>query len=196
MQGLADGYFVIPATIGHYLASTKLDKVTTDHPAFQQAEAATSANITKMLGLKGKRTVDSFHRELGKIMWEYCGMARNATGLKKALQQIPALREEFWNNVNVLGSNEEVNQSLERAGRVADFLEFGELMCLDALERAESCGGHFREEFQTPEGEALRQDDQFSNATVWEFDGVGRAPKKHVEPLTFEHVHLTQRSYK
>jgi succinate dehydrogenase / fumarate reductase flavoprotein subunit len=196
MQGLADGYFVIPYTIGHYLASTKLEKVTTDHPAFKQAEAEVTGRLNQFLGIKGKRTVDSFHRELGKIMWEYCGMARNANGLKKALQLIPALREEFWKNVNVLGGNEELNQSLERAGRVADFLEFGELMCLDALDRAESCGGHFREEFQTPEGEAMRQDDKFSNVSVWEFTGVGNAPKKHLEPLSFEHVHLTQRSYK
>jgi len=196
MQGLADGYFVIPYTIGHYLASTKLDKVTTDHPAFKQGEAEATAKLNQFLNIRGKRTVDSFHRELGKIMWEYCGMSRTAKGLKTALERIPQLRDEFWKNLNVLGGNDEMNQSLEKAGRVADFLEFGELMCLDALEREESCGGHFREEYQTPEGEALRHDDKFANATVWEFTDVGKRPKKNVEPLEFEYVHLTQRSYK
>jgi succinate dehydrogenase / fumarate reductase flavoprotein subunit len=196
MQGLADGYFVIPYTIGHYLASTKLEQVTTEHAAFRQAEGEARAKLAQFLAIRGKRSVDSFHRELGKIMWEYCGMSRTATGLKTALARIPALRDEFWKNLNVLGGPDELNQSLEKAGRVADFLEFGELMCLDALEREESCGGHFREEYQTPEGEALRNDDAFANATVWEFAGVGQRPKKNVEPLTFEHVHLTQRSYK
>jgi succinate dehydrogenase / fumarate reductase flavoprotein subunit len=196
MQGLADGYFVIPYTIGHYLASTKLEQVTTEHAAFRQAEGEARAKLAQFLAIRGKRSVDSFHRELGKIMWEYCGMSRTATGLKTALGRIPALRDEFWKNLNVLGGPDELNQSLEKAGRVADFLEFGELMCLDALEREESCGGHFREEYQTPEGEALRNDDAFANATVWEFAGVGQRPKKNVEPLTFEHVHLTQRSYK
>jgi succinate dehydrogenase / fumarate reductase flavoprotein subunit len=196
MQGLADGYFVIPYTIGHYLASTKLDKVTTEHAAFRQAEGETSARLAQLLAIRGKRTVDSFHRELGKIMWEYCGMSRTATGLKTALGRIPALRDEFWHNLNVMGGPDELNQSLEKAGRVADFLEFGELMCLDALEREESCGGHFREEYQTPEGEALRNDDRFANATVWEWTGTGQKPKKNLEPLSFDHVHLTQRSYK
>jgi succinate dehydrogenase / fumarate reductase flavoprotein subunit len=196
MQGLADGYFVIPYTIGHYLASNKLEQVTTEHAAFRQAEGEARAKLAQFLAIRGKRSVDSFHRELGKIMWEYCGMSRTATGLKTALARIPALRDEFWKNLNVLGGPDELNQSLEKAGRVADFLEFGELMCLDALERQESCGGHFREEYQTPEGEALRNDDAFANATVWEFAGVGQRPKKNVEPLTFEHVHLTQRSYK
>jgi succinate dehydrogenase / fumarate reductase flavoprotein subunit len=196
MQGLADGYFVIPYTIGHYLATTKLDKVTAEHPAFKQTEVEVTRKLNHLLSIRGKRTVDSFHRELGKIMWDYCGMSRTASGLKTALARIPALREEFWNNLNVVGGNEELNQSLEKAGRVADFLEFGEVMCLDALEREESCGGHFREEYQTPEGEALRQDDRFANATVWEFTGVGEKPKKNIEPLAFEYVHLTQRSYK
>jgi succinate dehydrogenase / fumarate reductase flavoprotein subunit len=196
MQGLADGYFVIPYTIGHYLATTKLDKVTAEHPAFKQTEVEVTRKLNHLLSIRGKRTVDSFHRELGKIMWDYCGMSRTASGLKTALARIPALREEFWNNLNVVGGNEELNQSLEKAGRVADFLEFGEVMCLDALEREESCGGHFREEYQTPEGEALRQDDRFANATVWEFTGVCEKPKKNIEPLAFEYVHLTQRSYK
>jgi succinate dehydrogenase / fumarate reductase flavoprotein subunit len=140
--------------------------------------------------------VDSFHRELGKLMWEYCGMARNEAGLKTALQKIPALREEFWSDVNVPGTGEELNQSLEKAGRVADFLELGELMCLDALERRESCGGHFREEFQTPEGEAVRDDAHFAHVAAWEYTGPGQRPTRHQEPLSFEHVHLTQRSYK
>jgi succinate dehydrogenase / fumarate reductase, flavoprotein subunit len=196
MQGLADGYFVIPYTIGHYLATTKLDKVTTEHSAFKQTEVEATRKLNQFLSIRGKRSVDSFHRELGKIMWDYCGMSRTASGLTTALARIPALREEFWSNLNVVGGNEELNQSLEKAGRVADFLEFGEVMCLDALEREESCGGHFREEYQTPEGEALRQDDRFANATVWEFTGVGQKPKKNVEPLAFEYVHLTQRSYK
>jgi succinate dehydrogenase / fumarate reductase, flavoprotein subunit len=196
MQGLADGYFVIPYTIGNYLASASLPQVGTEHPAFREAEVRVAARSEKLLSIKGKRTVDSFHRELGKIMWEYCGMARNEKGLQAALQKIPALREEFWANVSVLGTNEELNQSLEKAGRVADFLELGELMCLDALERRESCGGHFREEFQTPEGEALRDDDHFTHVAAWEYQGEGRRPARHQEPLSFEHVHLTQRSYK
>jgi succinate dehydrogenase / fumarate reductase flavoprotein subunit len=196
MQGLADGYFIIPYTIGDYLASAKLPKVTGDAPAAKEAVANATAITNKLLNGKGTRSVDSFHRELGKIVWEYCGMARNEAGLKKALSQIPALREDFWKNVSVLGANEEFNQSLERAGRVADFFELAELMCLDALDRNESCGGHFREEFQTPEGEALRDDDHYSYVAAWEYQGDARAPALSKEPLTFTYVHPSQRSYK
>jgi succinate dehydrogenase / fumarate reductase flavoprotein subunit len=196
MQGLADGYFIVPYTIGHYLASTTLGKVETSHVAFKQVEGEVAGRVSKLLGIKGKRTVDSFHRELGRIMWEYCGMARSEAGLKTALDKIPQLREEFWGDVNVLGTGEELNQSLEKAGRVADFLELGELMCLDALERRESCGGHFREEYQTGEGEALRDDAGFAHVAAWEYAGPGQRPIRHQEPLSFEYVHLTQRSYK
>jgi len=196
MQGLADGYFIIPYTIGDYLANTKLDKVTVDRPEFQAAKSAVAGTANRLLGIKGKRTVDAFHRELGTILWEDCGMARNAAGLKRALERIPAVREEFWRNVNVPGSDAELNQALEKAGRVADFLEFAELMCTDALHREESCGGHFREEYQTPDGEAQRDDARFTYAAAWEFAGVGKAPILHKEPLAFENVPLTQRSYK
>jgi len=196
MQGLADGYFVMPYTMGHYLGSNKVDTVGTDHPAFKQAEAGVAERVRKLLGIGGQRSVDSFHRELGKIMWEYCGMTRNENGLKTALEKIPALRERFWREAKVPGENEELNQSLEKAGRVADFLELGELICLDALERRESCGGHFREEFQTPDGEAKRDDEHFSHVAAWEYAGEGRRPIRHVEPLSFEYVHPSQRSYK
>ena len=196
MQGLADGYFVLPATIGDYLASSKLPKVGTDHPDCRRVEAEVAAYTRRLLDIRGKRTVDSFHRELGKIMWDYCGMARNATGLKKALNLIPELRAEFWRNVNVPGSDAELNQALEKAGRVADFLELGELMCLDALHRDESCGGHFREEFQTEDGEALRDDEHFAYVAAWEYKGPDRTPAMQKEPLEFEYVHLAQRSYK
>jgi succinate dehydrogenase / fumarate reductase flavoprotein subunit len=196
MQGLADGYFVIPYTIGHYLAGTKLDKVTTSHPEFRRAEEQVSGRIKTLLSIQGHRSVDSFHKELGKIMWEDCGMGRNEKGLQAALQKIPALREEFWRNLRVLGDNEEINQSLEKAGRVADFLELGELMCLDALERRESCGGHFREEWQTPEGEALRDDANFCHVAAWEYAGEDKRPIRNIEPLNFEYVHLATRSYK
>jgi succinate dehydrogenase / fumarate reductase flavoprotein subunit len=196
MQGLADGYFVIPYTIGNYLAGQPRKRLATDHAAFRDAQAAVATRTAKLLAARGKRTVDSFHRELGRIMWEYCGMARNEQGLKTALERIPALRAEYWRDVNVLGTGEELNQSLEKAGRVADFLELGELMCRDALERRESCGGHFREEFQTPEGEALRDDANFAHVAAWEYKGDDRPPLRHQEPLAFEHVHLTQRSYK
>ncbi|HEY7412928.1 MAG TPA: succinate dehydrogenase (quinone) flavoprotein subunit, partial [Vicinamibacteria bacterium] len=195
MQGLADGYFVIPYTIGNYLATQKPGAAGTDHPEFRRAEAEVAARMDRLLAIRGTRTVDSFHRELGRIMWEHCGMARNDAGLRAALEKIPALREEFWKTVTVPGTGAELNQSLEKAGRVADFLELAELMCLDALERRESCGGHFREEFQTKEGEALRDDDNFAHVAAWEYAGEGRAPRRHQEPLTFEHVHLTQRSY-
>ncbi len=196
MQGLADGYFVIPYTIGNYLASASLPKLDNSHPAFRAAEAETSARTTRLLGIKGRRTVDSFHRELGKLMWENCGMARTAEGLRTNLRKIPALRSEFWENVNVPGSGSELNQSLEKAGRVADFLEFGELMCRDALEREESCGGHFRVEHQTPDGEALRDDEKFCYVAAWEYQGDDKAPVVHKEPLEFENVHLSTRSYK
>lgn len=196
MQGLADGYFILPYTIGDYLAGAPREKIAADHPAFRQAEADASARLKKLLGVRGKRTVDSFHRELGKILWDYCGMARNETGLKAALQKIPALREEYWQNVNVLGANEELNPALEKAWRVADYMELAELMCLDALERRESCGGHFREESRTPEGEALRDDERFAHVAAWEFKGEGRAPERHVEPLEFENISMMQRSYK
>jgi succinate dehydrogenase / fumarate reductase flavoprotein subunit len=196
MQGLADGYFVLPNTINDYLASTKLASADTSHAAVKEAEANVNSITTRLLGTKGTRSVDSYHRELGKIMWEYCGMARTAEGLKAALSQIPGLREQFWRDVRVLGAGEELNQSLEKAGRVADFFELAELMCLDALERNESCGGHFREEYQTPEGEAQRDDENYSYAAAWEFRGVGVRPELHKEPLTFEYVHPAQRSYK
>ncbi|MEO8277460.1 MAG: fumarate reductase/succinate dehydrogenase flavoprotein subunit [Thermoanaerobaculia bacterium] len=196
MQGLADGYFVIPYTIGDYLARHMGEKLDAESALFRNAEAEVRAEVAKLLAVRGKRSVDSIHRELGKIMWEYCGMARNATGLREALVRIPALRQEFRENVNVLGAGESLNQSLEKAGRVADFLELGELMCRDALEREESCGGHFREESQTPEGEALRDDDRFSYVAAWENLGGDQGWKLHKEPLAFEHVHLAQRSYK
>jgi succinate dehydrogenase / fumarate reductase flavoprotein subunit len=196
MQGLADGYFVLPNTIGDYLASSKLEKVDTSHAAVKDAEANVNTITKRLLEAKGKRSVDSFHRELGKLMWDNCGMARNAQGLKKALSVIPDLREQYWRDVRVLGNGEELNQSLEKAGRVADFFELAELMCLDAWERKESCGGHFREEYQTGEGEAARDDERYSYVAAWEFKGVGHTPALHKEPLTFEYVHPAQRSYK
>jgi len=196
MQGLADGYFIIPYTLGNYLATAKLGKVVADVPAAKEAVANATAITKKLLNGNGARTVDSFHRELGKIVWDYCGMARNEAGLKKALSLIPALREEFWKNVRVLGANEEFNQSLEKAGRVADFLELAELLARDALDRNESCGGHFREEYQTPEGEALRDDANYSYAAAWEHQGEGRSPALSKEPLTFNYVKRSQRSYK
>lgn len=196
MQGLADGYFVIPYTIGHYFASTKQTKVGTEHDAFREAEAAVDARMKKLLSIGGKRSPDSFHRELGKVLWDDCGMARSEQSLKRALQKVPALREEFWQGVRVLGEGENVNQSLEKAGRIADFLELAELLCLDALERRESCGGHFREEFQTPEGEAQRDDQNFCHVAAWEYAGEGKKPIRHIEPLEFENVHLATRSYK
>ena len=196
MQGLADGYFIIPYTIGDYLANAKPAKVSADSSAAKDAIANVTNITKKLLNASGSRTVDSFHRELGKIVWEYCGMARNEAGLKKAMTQIVALREEYWKHVRVLGANEEFNQSLEKAGRVADFLELAELMCMDALDRNESCGGHFREEFQTPEGEARRDDDHYSYVAAWEYQGEGRAPSLSKEPLAFNYVHPSQRSYK
>jgi succinate dehydrogenase / fumarate reductase flavoprotein subunit len=196
MQGLADGYFVLPNTINDYVASTKLEKADANNAAVRDAEEQVLQTTSKLLHNKGTRSVDSFHRELGKLMWEYCGMSRTAEGLKFALSKIPGLREQYWREVKVLGSGEELNQSLEKAGRVADFFELAELICLDALERNESCGGHFREEYQTPEGEAARDDAHYSYAAAWEFRGVGNRPDLHKEPLTFEYVHPAQRSYK
>ncbi|MBL8214565.1 MAG: fumarate reductase/succinate dehydrogenase flavoprotein subunit [Bryobacterales bacterium] len=196
MQGLADGYFVIPYTLGNYLASAKLDKVEATHQEVKRSEQCTNEQVKRLLGIKGKRTVDSFHRELGKLMWEYCGMARNAKGLKFAGAKIAELEQEFWQNVNVVGDGGELNQSLEKAGRVADFFELGKLMCHDALVREESCGGHFREEYQTPEGEALRRDDEFAYVSAWGYRGAGNQPELNKEPLSFEYVHLAQRSYK
>jgi succinate dehydrogenase / fumarate reductase flavoprotein subunit len=198
MQGLADGYFVLPYTLPAYLAGQIGKRPKTDHPEFQKAESDVQARTKRLLGINGKRSVDSFHRELGLLLWDKCGMARNAAGLREALARIPTLREEFWRDVRVPGDGEEFNQSLERAGRVADFLEFGELMCIDALTRDESCGGHFREEHQTPDGEALRDDEHFADVFAWEYQGNGSiaAPKLHREPLVFETVELTQRSYK
>jgi succinate dehydrogenase / fumarate reductase flavoprotein subunit len=196
MQGLADGYFIIPNTIGDYLASAKPEKVDTTHAAFKAAEDEVEERTKRFLSIKGKRTVASFHRELGQILWHNCGMSRNEAGLRTALRKIPELREEFWRNVNVPGSDVELNQALEKAGRVADFFELGELMCLDALHRTESCGGHFREESQTPDGEALRDDENFAYVAAWQFAGEGKIPVLNKEPLVFENVKLSQRSYK
>jgi len=196
MQGLADGYFVLPATIGGYFAGTELEAVDKTHSVVKDLENQTTTRAKMLLTINGKRTVDDFHRELGKLLWEKCGMGRNEAGLQEAKEKIPKIREEYWQNVKVPGENGEFNQELEKAGRVADFLEFGELMVTDALDRKESCGGHFREESQTEEGEALRNDEDFAYAAAWEFQGVDKASTLHKEPLTFEHVHLTQRSYK
>jgi succinate dehydrogenase / fumarate reductase flavoprotein subunit len=196
MQGLADGYFVIPYTIGDYFARHKLDKVSTDAAEFKAAEDDVRAGIKRLLSINGKVPVDQIHRELGKLLWEYCGMGRTEAGLRKALAEIPLLRERFWKNAAVLGANEAFNQSLERAGRVADYLEFAELLCLDALERRESCGGHFREEFQTEDGEAKRDDEHFCHVAAWEYRGANQKPMRHLESLDFEFVHLATRSYK
>ena len=196
MQGLADGYFVIPYTIGNYLATQMGKKISPDRPEFKAVEQEVRDRITSLLSVKGRKTVTTFHRELGLLLWDKCGMARSAGGLKEALGRIPAIREEFWQNLNVLGDSQDFCQSLEHAGRVADFLEFAELMCLDALERNESCGGHFRVEYQTEEGEALRNDDEFCHVAAWQFNGVDKPPTRNVEPLIFENVKLAQRSYK
>jgi succinate dehydrogenase / fumarate reductase flavoprotein subunit len=196
MQGLADGYFIIPYTLGNYLARGGIEAVDTSHDAFRQVTAETQGRIEKLLSIKGKRSPDSFHRELGKLLWDNCGMARNVEGLKATLRRIPELRAEFWENLALPGGASEMNQTLEKAGRVADFLEFGEVMVHDALQREESCGGHFREEFQTPEGEALRNDQDFTYVAAWEFTGVGKPPALHKEPLQFEYVPPTTRSYK
>jgi succinate dehydrogenase / fumarate reductase flavoprotein subunit len=196
MQGLADGYFIVPLTIGDYLASTKLEPVGADHPEVRATVADVRTRTKRLLAIDGSRSVASFHRELGRIMWEFCGMARNAAGLRKALELIPALREQFWRDVRVPGDGEELNQQLDYAGRVADFLELGELMCTDALHREESCGGHFREEHQTADGEAMRDDGHFAYVAAWQWRGEGEAPALHREPLAFENVQLATRSYK
>jgi succinate dehydrogenase / fumarate reductase, flavoprotein subunit len=196
MQGLADGYFVIPYTIGDYLASQSLPKVTIEHPAFKDAAENAQKQIDALLAVKGRRTIREIHRELGAILWDDVGMARTEASLKDALARIPTLRDQFWHDVSVPGSPDNLNQSLEYAGRVADYLEFAELLTLDALDRRESCGGHFREESQTPDGEALRDDANYSYVAAWEFKGVGKTPELHKEPLEFDEVHPTQRSYK
>jgi len=196
MQGLADGYFILPYTIGDYFASGRSAKPSPEHPEFKRVETETADRTNRLLSINGRRTVTEFHRELGKLMWDKCGMARNEAGLKEALQRIPSLREEFWNDVNVLGEGNELNQSLEYAGRVADFMEFSELLVLDALNRDESCGAHFREEHQTPDGEAKRDDEDFSYVSAWEFQGLENPPILHKEQLVYEEVHLAQRSYK
>jgi len=196
MQGLADGYFVLPYTVGNYFATAKQTRPSTSHEEFKKAEAQVRAFTQRLLSINGKRTVTSLHRELGKLLWEKCGMARNEPGLKQALARIPELREEFWKNVNVTGEAGEFNQNLEYAGRVADFMEFAELLCFDALHRRESCGGHFREDFQTPDGEAKRDDENFSYAAAWEYQGPDKAPMLNKEPLMYEEVHMSTRSYK
>jgi succinate dehydrogenase / fumarate reductase flavoprotein subunit len=196
MQGLADGYFILPNTISDYLASAKLEKLDPSHPECRLVQEEATVFTRRLLDIKGSRTVDSFHRELGKLMWDKCGMARNAAGLREALARIPELREEFWRDVNVPGSGAELNQALEKAGRVADFLELAELICRDALHREESCGGHFREEHQTEEGEARRDDERFAYVAAWEYAGRDTEPRLHREPLLFEYLNLAQRSYK
>ncbi len=196
MQGLADGYFVLPYTIADYLAQAKLDPVDVGHADVRGTIDDVETRTAKLLALDGDRTVNSFHKELGRIVWNECGMARNSSGLRSALERIPALRQEFWESAKVVGNGESLNQTLERAGRVADFLELAEVMCLDALVREESCGGHFREEHQTPEGEAKRDDENFTHVTVWEYTGLDGSPREHREPLEFEYVPPTQRSYK
>ncbi|WP_116245971.1 fumarate reductase/succinate dehydrogenase flavoprotein subunit [Nocardiopsis sp. FIRDI 009] len=196
MQGLADGYFVLPNTINDYLADGPFDKLDETHPEAVAAKEQVTSRIEKLLSIQGSRTVDSFHKELGHIMWDYCGMERNEEGLTKAIERIRELRAEFWRDVKVLGTNDELNQALEKAGRVADFLELGELMCIDALHRRESCGGHFRSESQTEDGEALRHDDEFAYVAAWEFGGEDSKPVLHKEPLEYEYVEMKQRSYK
>jgi succinate dehydrogenase / fumarate reductase flavoprotein subunit len=196
MQGLADGYFVIPYTIGHYLASSTLPTVSMEHDGFKEARHNAQSRIDRLLKVKGKKTARELHRTLGGVLWDYVGMSRNEAGLRHALDTIPKLRDEFWQNVSVPGEANNLNKNLEYAGRVADYLEFAELLALDALERRESCGGHFREESQTPDNEARRDDEQFSHAAAWEYQGDGKAPVRHTEPLAFEYVHPSQRSYK
>jgi len=196
MQGLADGYFVLPYTIGDYLAGEKAGFADAQHAAFADAEREVIGRNERLLAVKGKTSADAFHRRLGRIVWDKCGMSRTREGLREALDELPKLREEFWSDVSVPGSGASLNQALERAGRVADFLEFAEVLCRDALEREESCGGHFREEHQTEEGEARRDDERFAHGAIWEYQGPDKPPVRHTEPLKFEHVPLTQRSYK
>jgi succinate dehydrogenase / fumarate reductase flavoprotein subunit len=196
MQGLADGYFVLPYTIGNYLAPVRGQRPEVDRPEFKQAEQEVRDRVQRLLSVKGKRTVDSFHKEIGKLLWDECGMARSKEGLEKAIKRFDEIREEFWSDVRVLGDKEELNVSLEKAGRVADFIDFGQLMCEDALNRNESCGGHFRVEFQTPEGEAMRNDDDYFYVSAWKFKGEGNKPDLIKEPLNYETVKLATRSYK
>jgi succinate dehydrogenase / fumarate reductase flavoprotein subunit len=196
MQGLSDGYFIIPNTVGNYLATNKFPKVDESNPAVQEALTSVKTKIEKLLSIKGKRTVDSFHRELGKILWDYCGMARTAQGLELAIGKIRALREEYWRNVTVAGSSNDLNESLEKASRVADYFELAELLCIDARDRNESCGGHFREEYQTADGEAQRDDEHYSYVAAWGYKGPDAAPELTKEPLEFHYVHPSQRSYK
>jgi succinate dehydrogenase / fumarate reductase flavoprotein subunit len=196
MQGLADGYFVLPHTIRDYLADGPFEKVDENHPAVADALRSVQSRIDRFLAINGTRSVDSYHKELGQIMWEYCGMERSEEGLKKAIGMIRELRQDFWSNLRILGTADSLNQSLEKAGRVADFLELGELMCIDALNRRESCGGHFRAESQTEDGEALRQDDEFAFVSAWEWNGDGGQPILHKEDLVYEFVEMKQRSYK
>jgi succinate dehydrogenase / fumarate reductase, flavoprotein subunit len=196
MQGLGDGYFVLPYTVGDYIAGARLPKLDAASSAARATQAEVERGVQQLLSVNGGRTVDSFHRELGRVMWEHCGMARNAEGLRRALGEIPRIREAFWRDVNVTGSDAELNQALEKAGRIADFLELAELMVVDALHREESCGGHFREEYQTADGEALRRDDEFSYVAAWEHTGNVGQPRLHREELEFESVKLAQRSYK
>jgi len=196
MQGLADGYFILPNTIGDYLAQTSLTPLSESAAAVRSTEAEVNDRLHRLLAVNGTTSVDTLHRELGRVMWDRCGMTRDRAGLEEAVEKIRALRQRFWREVYVGGRDEDFNQSLEKAGRVADFLEFAELMCEDALQREESCGAHFREEYQTPEGEARRDDARFAYVAAWEFTGVGETSKLHKEPLVFENVPLTQRSYK
>jgi succinate dehydrogenase / fumarate reductase flavoprotein subunit len=196
MQGLSDGYFIVPYSLGNYLATLGRTKVDVSGPEFQQARDSVAGITRRLLEARGTRTVDSFHRELGKIIWDDCGMSRTAAGIEHAIGKIRELREQYWLDVRVAGAAEEINQSLEKAGRVADFFELAELMCIDALQRDESCGAHFREEHQTPDGEAQRDDQNFSYVSAWEYAGEGEQPRLHREPLSFEYVHPSQRSYK
>jgi succinate dehydrogenase / fumarate reductase flavoprotein subunit len=197
MQGLADGYFVAPYTIGNYLATQKPGSAPSgDEQPFHDSVKMVEDMTARLLNTKGKETVNHYHKRLGKIMWDHCGMARTKEGLEKAIELIPELREEFWANVNVPGSADSLNQSLEKAGRVADFLELGELMCRDALTREESCGGHFREEYQHPDGECLRNDEEYAHVAAWEYQGEGQVPKRNVEELNYETVKMSTRSYK
>jgi succinate dehydrogenase / fumarate reductase flavoprotein subunit len=197
MQGLADGYFILPYTLGDFFVRAgRSDGFGADHPDVKAVEAQTRERVRRLLSVNGRRSPDSFHKELGKLVWDDVGMARNAVGLSRAIARIPEIREEFWRNLRVVGSGEELNITLEKAGRVADFLEFAELLARDALERDESCGGHFREEHQTEDGEAVRDDARFQHAAVWEWTGEGKEPVRHVEPLTFDEVKPSTRSYK
>jgi succinate dehydrogenase / fumarate reductase, flavoprotein subunit len=196
MQGLSDGYFILPNAIGNYLASVRAERPRTDLPEFKAVEGEVQQRMQRLVNIDGRRTATAFYKELGRVMWDKCGMERDRAGLTEALAEIPAIREEFWRNVTVPGTDKDLNQALEIAGRVADFLELGELMCLDALHREESCGGHFRTEYQTPDGEALRNDEDFAYVAAWEYRREGQRPALNKEPLTFEYVKLAQRSYK